>query len=177
MKNQFISRLPAFIFLFSFLLTILFHVDFVQAADGGENTPINIEADKMLSHQKENAIIFIGNVKAVQGEIVLYADKMTVYHEQDGQKTDRQESGSGKFKKIFATGNVKLTKEDWVATGNQVEFFTEEKKVLLTGDAKVWQGNNIITGESVLLDLKENTTVIEPGKKSGERVKAFFYPN
>ena len=177
MKNQFIHRLPAFLFLCSFLISILVHVDFVQAADGGQSAPINIEADKMLSHQKENAIIFIGNVKAVQADLVLYADKMTVYHKQDSGNRARQEMGQGKFKKIFATGNVKLTKGDWVATGDQVEFFTEEKKVLLTGDSKVWQGNNIITGESVLLNLDENTTVIEPDKKSGERVKAFFYPN
>jgi lipopolysaccharide transport protein LptA len=63
-----------------------------------------------------------------------------------------------------------------VATGDQVEFMAEKKQVLLTGNTKVWQNNNLVTGEKVLLDLGTETTIIEPDKDSGGRVKAFFYP-
>ena len=141
--------------------------------------PIHIEADKMVSRQQENAVIFSGNVRATQGDLVLNADTMTVYHNKDNKQAKEAEKNKGRnrIKKMVATGNVKLTNNGWVATGNQVEFFSQTRKVLLTGNTKVWQGNNIITGEKIELDLDADTTIIEPDTEKGGRVKAFFYPD
>ena len=139
--------------------------------------PIHIEADKMVSRQQENAVVFTGNVRATQNNLILNADTMTVYHDKGNTPETKNSSGREKIKKIFAKGNVKLSNNGWVATGDQVEFFSQTRKVLLEGNTKVWQGNNIITGDRIVLDLDADTTVIEPDAENGGRVKAFFYPD
>ncbi len=139
--------------------------------------PIHIEADKMVSRQKEDAVVFSGNVRATQGELILNADTMTVFHNKENAGKTENTGGQGKIKKMIATGNVKLTNKGWVATGDQVEFYSQSRKVLLKGNTRVWQGNNIITGETIELDLDADTTIIEPDTEKGGRVKAFFYPD
>lgn len=175
MKILFKHSFGRLLFLIFFLSGTLSGGVCVNAAETKKNEPIHIEADKMISHRQENAVIFSGNVKATQGNLVLNSDQMTVYHNGNTQKSGQKSTTRQQIKKIFATGNVKLTKQGWMATGDKVDFFSEKRKVLLTGNIKVWQENNIITGESVLLNLDDGTTVIEPDKEKGERVKAFFY--
>ena len=148
-----------------------------SAAKNKPQPPIHIEADKMVSRQQENAVVFSGNVRATQGSLVLNADKMTVYHNKEKQQQAATGGGQAKIKKMIAVGNVKLTNNGWIATGDQVEFFSQTRKVLLKGNTKVWQGNNIITGETIMLDLDADTTIIEPDTEKGGRVKAFFYPD
>ncbi|MFZ5758024.1 MAG: lipopolysaccharide transport periplasmic protein LptA [Thermodesulfobacteriota bacterium] len=149
-------------------------------ADGAEplisKDPIHVEADLMVSRQKDNAVVFTGDVEAKQGRLTIFADEMTVHHDSRAG-TGTAASGSPQIRKLVAEGNVKIVQDSLVATGDRMEFFSEQRKVLLTGNAKVWQDNNLVTGEKVELDLATETTVIEPDKKGGGRVKAFFYPD
>ncbi|MBU0968605.1 MAG: lipopolysaccharide transport periplasmic protein LptA [Proteobacteria bacterium] len=138
--------------------------------------PIHVEADRMVSKQKENAIIFTGNVDAKQGVLTIHSDEMTVYHQNQPAAAGAKQEGPQKIQKLYADGNVKIVQDNLVATGNHMEFFADTRKVLLTGDTKVWQDNNLVTGEKVMLDLNTGTTVVEPDKNNGGRVKAFFYP-
>lgn len=165
------------IFLLGFILPAMFlpaPVLFAQETKTDE--PIHVEADRMVSKQKENAVIFSGNVDAKQGMLNIHSDEMTVYHQSQPATAGPKQDGPQKIQKLYAEGNVKIVQENLVATGNHMEFFADERKVLLTGDTKVWQDNNVVTGEKVMLDLKTGTTVVEPNKDNGGRVKAFFYP-
>lgn len=165
----------------TFLYSLVFLCLLLPAVAAGQNkldsqAPIHVEADRMVSKQKENAVTFTGEVAAKQGKLSIYSDEMTVYHETpagDG----KEKAGSQQIKKLYADGNVKIVQEGLVATGDHMEFFAKERKVLLTGNTKVWQDNNLVTGEKVVLDLNTDTTVVEPDKKAGGRVKAFFYPD
>jgi lipopolysaccharide export system protein LptA len=138
--------------------------------------PIHIEADRMVSNQKENAVTFSGNVQAKQGELTINSDEMIVHYARPADGKAKQQKEKQEIQKIFARGHVEIVQGELVATGDQVEFMAEKKQVLLTGNTKVWQNNNLVTGEKVLLDLGTETTIIEPDKDSGGRVKAFFYP-
>lgn len=162
-------------FFFIILTTLVFPGKAVYCAEKSANTPIHVEADRMESVQKDNAVLFTGNVAAKQGELVINSDKMTVYYLNSEEK---KESGaqSQKIKKLFASGNVEIQNEGWVATGDNVEYFESERKALLTGNTKVWQDNNMVTGERIWLYLDEGKSIVERSTKNGERVKAFFYP-
>jgi lipopolysaccharide export system protein LptA len=139
--------------------------------DGSVNGPIHIEADRMESDQQKNSVLFGGNVEATQGDLVIQADLMTVFY----RKT---EQGPGKnIDNLEASGNIRIIKKDWLASGDRVEFETEGRKIILTGNTKVWQNNNMVTGGRVVLYLDEGKSVVEDqNKDSGGRVKAFFYP-
>ena len=147
------------------------------ATPGGGSEPIQIEADKMVSLKGENAVLFSGNVDAKQGDLIIRSDEMTVYYLSDEEKAQLPAGDTRKLKKLFATGNVEIQRgEGWTATGDNMEYFETERKVRLTGNAKVLQDNNLVTGQSVLLYLDEGKSIVERSEKSGERVKAFFYP-
>jgi len=154
--------------------------------------PVQIEADQMLSSQKDNSVFFSGQVAAKQEDLTIHSDEMTVYYAVGTEKTaakqpqaaNGQEAvGSvqsplaGGIDRLVAKGHVEITKEGWVATGDQAEYFSEERKVVLTGNTKVWQNNNLVTGETFIMYLDEGKTIVERNNaKKGERVKAFFYP-
>jgi len=166
------------IFLVSlFLSAISLPAPYAFAQGPKTDEPIHVEADRMVSKQKENAVIFSGNVDAKQGVLTIHSDEMTVYHQSQPAAAGATQDGPQKIKKLYADGNVKIVQENLVATGKHMEFFADERKVLLTGDTKVWQDNNLVTGEKVMLDLNTGTTVVEPNKDNGGRVKAFFYPD
>ncbi|MFZ5775771.1 MAG: lipopolysaccharide transport periplasmic protein LptA [Thermodesulfobacteriota bacterium] len=147
------------------------------AAPSAGDQPINIEADRMVSQQKDNAVFFAGNVTATQGEMSIRADEMTVHYHPQPDKGDQAEGvGGGKLKKLSAKGNVQVRSSAWTATGNAMDYLAAERKVLLNGNAKVWQDNNVVSGESMVLYLDEGKSIVERSPRKGERVKAFFYP-
>ena len=146
---------------------------------GGSSTgePIHIEADRMESDQRQGSVLFAGNVEATQGDLIIRAEQMTVYYRKTGDTADPAGSVSKSIDNLKASGNVKIIKQDWLASGERMEFETEGRTVVLTGNTKVWQGNNTVTGDKVTLYLDEGKSVVENQNGSTDnRVKAFFYP-
>lgn len=150
-------------------------------------TPVQIEADQMLSSQKDNSVFFSGKVEAKQEGLTIHSDEMMVHYTSNSAPTkqpkkEQKESSvqsplDGGIERLVAKGHVEITKEGWVATGNQAEYFSKERKVVLTGNTKVWQNNNLVTGDTFTIYLDEGKSTVERNTKKGERVKAFFYPD
>jgi len=159
------------------LALILALVNLASAAP--PKTPVQIEADQMLSNQHDNSVLFSGRVEAKQEDLSIHSDEMTVYYSGNGNAAGQSPlEGNKDLKRLLATGNVEITKQDWVATGNQAEYFSDERKVVLTGNTKVVQNNNMVTGDTFTMYLDEGRTIVERSQaKKGERVKAFFYPD
>jgi len=125
--------------------------------------PVNINADALEYDNSANRIIFNGNVVARQGDIVFFADKMDVLYTEGGD-----------LKKITATGNVKVTQGERIATGKKIIFHSPDQKIVVTGNPRVWQGDNVIQGKKITVFLKEDRSVVEGGPES--RVNATIYP-
>ncbi len=165
-----------FIFAITFFLSTNAH-----AAADDSSEPINIEADRMISQEQQNSVVFLGNVVARQGDLVIRTDEMTVYYDQkdggDGKKN------SSKVKKMICRGNVELTQDDWVGTGRRMDYYAQERKVILSEDAKGWQGENMVSGKTITYYLDEGRSIVEAAttdsKKDGAkpgRVKAVIHP-
>ena len=144
-------------------------------------SPIRIEADRMESTQDQSVILFAGHVQANQDNLIINADEMKVLYTggEAGQKP-ATEPGAGnltqKIDSIRARGNVKIVQEDWIATGDTMDFNAEKRIVVLSGNAKAWQDQNMVSGEKIILYLNEGRSVVERSTQEGERVKAFIYP-
>lgn len=143
---------------------------------GGQETPIHIEANKMTSLEKERAVVFSGDVKVKQGKLLINSDEMTVYHAEQGEKK-ASPAGQPQIEKMHAKGNVEIVQDDFVATGDEAEYFSSTGKVIVSGNAKIIQNNNMITGHRVEMSLKEGSTVIIPDEEKKGRVKGYFYPS
>jgi lipopolysaccharide export system protein LptA len=141
------------------------------------NEPIHVEAERMESNQQEESVLFTGNVEAIQGILVIRADLMTVFYRKSEEDSGSEKIASKSIDKLQASGNVKIIQDDWLASGDEMEYKTEGRKVVLTGNSKIWQGNSTVTGERIVLYLDEGKSIVEnQSVNSGERVKAFFYP-
>ncbi len=144
--------------------------------------PITIEADRMETSREQSLVVFTGNVQAVQGNLVINADEMTVLYasatvSSEKSSTENAEPLTQKIDKIVARGNVKIVQEDWVAAGDTMDFNADERIVILAGNAKAWQDQNMVSGEKIVLYLDEGKSVVEKSEGEGGRVKAFIYPS
>lgn len=128
--------------------------------------PINITADRMDAFQRDNRVIFEGNVVAQQEETYLYARRIVA-------DMAPQEQGGG-IRKVVAQDNVKITQNDRVATCDRAEFDHLRRTIELHGNPKIWQGKDWIDGEKVLVQLdQEKMTVVGSQEK---RVSAVLHP-
>ena len=147
----------------------------------GDDDPINIEADRMISQEEKNSVVFMGNVDASQGQVTIRTDKMTIYYKPNNPK--KAKSQAQQVDKMICVGKVKVTQEDWLGTGDRMEYFADARKVVLQGNAKAWRGQNMVSGKSIIYYLDEKRSEVERseaivgnGKKQG-RVKATIVPN
>lgn len=136
--------------------------------------PIHIEADRMVSQEQDNSVVFIGNVDAKQGEIMIRSDEMTVYYTQDDKKKGNQKGSQ--VEKLICKNNVEITQGDWLGTGNRMDYFAKERKVVLTGDARAWQGQNMVSGKTIIYYLNDKRSIVEQDEEKNERVKAVIHP-
>jgi lipopolysaccharide export system protein LptA len=135
-----------------------------------DDAPINIEADRMVSQEDKGSVVFIGNVDASQGKVTIRTDEMTVYYDQNGQ--DKAKGKSGKVKQLLCVGNVQVTQDDWLGTGDKMEYFADQRKVVLSGNAKALEGKNMVSSDSITYFLDEKRSVFEQDKSKPGRVKA-----
>jgi len=144
-------------------------------AGSNSSAPIHIEADRMISQEQKNSVVFIGNVDAKQGDITIRCDEMTVYYTENKNKKKGHNSSS-EVKKLICKKNVEITEGDWLGTGNRMDYFAKDRKVILSGDAKAWQGQNMVSGKTIIYYLDEKRSIVEQDRKKSGRVKAVIHP-
>ena len=95
------------------LATPLFAVE--KAAEGDQ--PISIEANRMVSQENQNSVIFLGKVDARQGTLTIRAEEMTVFYSEEkvAKKDDKAEKPTNKVEGMSSQpGQVRKV------SGNQV---------------------------------------------------------
>lgn len=164
----------------SLLLCILFLMFFRVASSVTEvsaaEAPIHIESNSMTSTEKSNSVVFTGNVDAKQGEVRIRSDEMTVYYDtlesptkQNTNKKPAQQAEkktSQQVEKLICTGNVEVTRGDWLGTGKKMLYLSKERQVILTENAKAWQGQNMVSGEKIIYYLDEGRSEVVGGGKA-----------
>jgi lipopolysaccharide export system protein LptA len=128
--------------------------------------PLRITSQQLEADNKNQVIIFTGNIIARQGDLVIHADVARVYYE-------KREEGN-EVREIVATGNVKIHQGDRVATGQRAQFLNGEQKIVLTGQPRVWQGKDMVSGEKITVLLEEDKSLVESGPD--RRVEVILYP-
>jgi len=116
--------------------------------------PIDVTSDTVEANQKQNMVMFKGNVVAKQEDITLYANMIVVYYNPETKK----------LKEIRAVGEVRIVQLDRRATGQKATFEQDENRVVLEGDAVLREGENVIRGERVIYYVDEGRSVVEAGK-------------
>jgi len=141
--------------------------------------PIHIKSDRMEAVDKAGTVYFSGHVEAVRGDLVIHSDKLKVLYKKVRIQTSskggaKEESEKKVIEKIIASGHVRITQRNRIATGNKAVYDKSAERITLIGNAQVWQGANRISGEKVIFFINEDRSIVESGK--GKRVEAVVYP-
>jgi lipopolysaccharide export system protein LptA len=136
--------------------------------------PIHIEANRMVSQENANSVVFIGNVDARQGKLTIRTDEMTVFY--TGTKSNKDKQAASQMEKLTCKNNVKVVQGDWLGTGDRMDYFAKERKVVLSGNAQAWQGQNMVAGKTIIYYLDEKRSVVEQDETSKSRVRAILHP-
>ena len=141
-----------------------------EAAVGNAGQAIEITADTLEVRQSENVAVFAGAVNAVQGDMVLNADVLTVYY----REVQGAEGNLG-VSRIEAEGNVVVSSPAETAQGERGVYDVEEARIDLAGAVVLNSGNNVIQGETLTMDLASGVSRVS-GASSG-RVTGLFVPD
>ncbi len=123
------------------------------APEKGKREPIVITSKRMEAEQLADTVTFIDDVVLKKEAMTLNANRLIVRY-------DRSAKG---VREIEALGNVTVTQEGRVATGEKAVYFSSEEKIILTGDARIVENENRLGGERIILFLRENRSVVEGG--------------
>lgn len=133
-------------------------------AESRENLPIEITADRLLADSARETVTFEGNVRATQGEVTLFSDRLFAEY-----------SGTAKtIEKITAEGNVRVVYAGKEGRAERAVFYNQEQRIVLSGGATLSQGEDSLAGDNVTIYLRENRSVVTGGDKG--RVRAVIHP-
>lgn len=153
MSTQLIRVLFFYIF-----FCMIFVADQAVAAN---DAPIHISADHMTSVEKDNTVVFTGDVDAKQEDVRIRTDKMTVYYTKTDTENTKQE-----VEKLYCVGNVEVTRGEWLGTGREMTYFAKKQQVILTGNAKAWQDQNMVSGTKIIYYLDQGRSEVIGGRPS-----------
>jgi lipopolysaccharide export system protein LptA len=124
---------------------------------------------EITSTDTETTAIFHDQVLAVGNGITLTCDYLKVIASRIGDKTATI-GKYGKFKYLLATGNVKITQEDRIATGGRAEVYPDEDRIVMTENpvVQIESEHYTATGPRMILYRGQRRAVIEgtPAQRS-----------
>ncbi len=150
-----------------------------QAMLSGD-APIEITADSLDVLQEKQVAIFTGNVEAIQGEIRLQADRMTVYYTDGSQPTAAQ--SVSRISRLDVVGKVRLVSPTETARGDRGIYYVDRRLVRLLGNVVLTRGQNVLKGDGMEYDMASGRSRLvskpsQAGQNGNGRVKGLFVPN
>ncbi|MDR3630350.1 MAG: lipopolysaccharide transport periplasmic protein LptA [Desulfocapsaceae bacterium] len=136
----------------------------IRQGGAAEDLPIQVEANRMLSVEKNNTVQFSGDVDARQGNVRIRCDEMTVYYSQAEKITGPAENKSQQVEKLTCDGNVEVSKDDWLGSSQNMVYLKKVRQVILTGRAKAWQGQNMVSGDKIIYYIDQGRSEVEGGR-------------
>jgi lipopolysaccharide export system protein LptA len=157
----------------------------MQGFSQNRDQPIQIEAASLEMRDKKKEATFSGNVKVVQGDTTMTSKILVVYYEGGNSANAKGKapakpamtsatpgpSGASSIKRLEAKGNVVVTQNDQVVTGETAVFDTRTNLVTMLGRVVLTKGKNVLRGDKLMVDMTTGVSRVE--SKNG-RVQGLF---
>jgi lipopolysaccharide export system protein LptA len=138
---------------------------------GNSKDPVNIAAAKLDYFDKEQKLVYTGNVVATQGESKLQARTLVLFlTPKDAAAQAGVPSSSSQIRRMEAAGPVTVSSKDQIGTGDSGVYEKSENKVYLIGNVTLTQGPNVSKGDQLSYDLNTNRAAVTG------RVRSMFLP-
>jgi lipopolysaccharide export system protein LptA len=139
---------------------------------GDSKEPININAAKLDYFDKEQKLVYTGDVVATQGDSTLKASALVLFltPKASGDQPGAP-SSSSQLRRMEASGPVTIVSKDQIGTGDSGVYEKAENKVYLLGNVTLTQGPNVTKGDKLIYDLTTRQAVVTG------RVRSMFIPS
>ncbi len=135
-----------------------------------EYKKVHITADKLsVNTADQKNAEFLGNVEAVVDDTVITAESLKIFFKKNADKNT-----GDSIEKIIASKNVKIKKDDILATCDRAIYIKDTDIIELSGASPtVVKGKNVISGKTIIINRKTNDITAEKGAE--KRVEVFLY--
>lgn len=138
------------------------------------NEQIHVVADVLTSDSEARFAEFAGNVRATQGDTVITSDQLKIFYSERMAKSQNLSADEDAVQRIVATGNVRISFGDRLATAQEAVYTSETKILVLSGpQSTITIGKDSITGEKIIYNRSDGRITVESGRNS--RVEAVFH--
>ncbi len=170
-----ISVLLAFLF-FGAALSIYAENGYL-ALGPSSSDPIDITSKKFITRNIPDGTenIFEGGVKVVQDDVILTCEKLVVVYDEKkeaapagarNRKLPKDWQTVGNIKSITATGNVKITQNERMATAGKALYDNINRTITLTESPRIYQGRDAGIADKIIMYLDENRSEFLGGDSS-----------
>ncbi len=144
-----------------------------QALEEGDD-PLVIRSEALEIDNKNQTVVFTGNVDARKSTFTIQCSKMHLYYQGDASgKTEGPEDV--RVDRVVATGDVKILRSDGgEAMADKAVYYQKEDKVILTGNPVVKQGEDFVEGSRITFFIGEKRSIVE--SSGSDRVRAVIFP-
>lgn len=139
---------------------------------GNSKDPVNIAAAKLDYFDKEQKLVYTGNVVATQGGSELRTGTLVIFlTPKDALAAAGVPSSSSQIRRLEAAGPVTIVSKDQIGTGDSGVYEKSENKIYLIGNVTLTQGPNVTKGDKLTYDLNTNQAAVTG------RVRSMFQPS
>ncbi len=137
----------------------------------GSDAPLEIESDDGIEwREREQVYIASGNVRAAQGDVALYSDRLTAHYRKSA-------TGKTEVHRLIADGNVRIASSSETAYADKGVYDVDQGLLLLTGkELRLDTPDTVITARDSLEYYDKKKYAVARGKAllvhDGKRLKA-----
>ena len=122
--------------------------------------PYTVDAAKLDFFDKEQKLIYTGDVVATQGPTKVRGTVMTIYLDKSGA------GGSQDVRRVEMKGPVTVVQKDKIGTGNSGVYDKSENKWYLIGNVTLTQGTTVTQGDRLVYDLGTGRATVMGGART-----------
>ena len=128
-----------------------------------------VDAGKLDYLEKDNKLVYSGDVIATQGQTKIKGSTMTIYLDKSGANGSERQ-----MRRIEMKGPVTVLQNGKIGIGDQGLYDKAENKWYLLGNVTLTEGTDVTQGDKLIYDLGNSTALVDAGKQG--RVKSVFTP-
>jgi lipopolysaccharide export system protein LptA len=129
---------------------------------------VRVVADRMEADALSNKVSFFGNVKAKQKDVVIYAQKLTLFYSRGDEQNEKG------IERAELEGDVRIIQQERMATADKALFLNLERKIIMSGQAEIHQAGNVVKGDEIVYYIDEERSIVTSDPDS--RVNAVINP-
>ncbi len=145
--------------------------------------PISVDAAKLDYFDKEQKLVYSGDVVARQGASTLKGSVLTIFLAKGVRKSDvaaapapeASPAASSSIDRMEVAGPVTVISKDEIGTGDNGSYDKAANRITLTGNVTLTQSTNVIRGDKLVYDMGTGEAQVSSGQTQG-RVRSVFTP-